>query len=124
MKNLNVLENMKNYFVVLLMGLIFFSCSNSNNKPDVSAISIQLETYRFDQDLFLLDTNHFSVGMQQLQKKYPEFLPDFLNNVLGVSPNEPQMEAILKKYIHDFKPIYTLSNKRFKDFSKYSNELR
>ena len=124
MKNLNVLENMKNYFVVLLMGLIFFSCSNSNNKPDVSSISIQLETYRFDQDLFLLDTNHFSVGMQQLQKKYPEFLPDFLNNVLGVSPNEPQMEAILKKYIHDFKPIYTLSNKKFKDFSKYSNEVK
>ena len=124
MKNLNVLINMKNYFVVLIMGLIFFSCTNSKIKPDVSTISIQLETLRFDQDLFLLDTIHFSEAMQQLQTKYPEFLPDFLNNVLGISPSEPQMEAILKKYIHDFKPIYTLSNQQFADFNKYSNEVK
>jgi hypothetical protein len=115
---------MKNYFVVLIMGLIFFSCTNSKIKPDVSTISIQLETLRFDQDLFLLDTIHFSEAMQQLQTKYPEFLPDFLNNVLGISPSEPQMEAILKKYIHDFKPIYTLSNQQFADFNKYSNEVK
>jgi hypothetical protein len=124
MKNLNVLENMKKYFVVLLMGLVFFSCNSSNSKPDVSSISIQLETLRFDQDLFMLDTNQFSVGMQHLQLKYPEFLPDFLNNVLGVSPNEPQFETIVKKYIHDFKPIYSLSNQKFKDFSKYSNQVK
>jgi len=115
---------MKNYFVVLIMGLIFFSCTNSKIKPDVSTISIQLETLRFDQDLFLLDTIHFSEAMQQLQTKYPEFLPDFLNNVLGISPSEPQMEAILKKYIHDSKPIYTLSNQQFADFNKYSNEVK
>jgi len=124
MKNLNVLKNMKNYFLGLLIMSTIFSCSDGKNKPDVSKISVQMQTYRFDQDLFLMDTSHFIVAMQQLQQKYPVFLPDFLNNILGVSMNEPQIEAIIKKFIHDFNPIYRLVSKQFKDFDPYSSGVK
>lgn len=68
----------------LSIPLLSIICScNSGNKtiPDISNIHVSLETYRFDKDLFDIDTNNVAEGLKKLQVKYPDFLNYYLDTV-------------------------------------------
>ena len=41
---------------IIIAGL--FSCNGKNEIPDVSSVKIQLNTRRFEQQFFALDTNN------------------------------------------------------------------
>src|SRR5918993_901422 len=58
-------------FAVLV---IFLSCSNKKDAPDVSHIKIDVAVQRFDRDFFALDTAQLKSSLQQIGKKYPDFL--------------------------------------------------
>ncbi len=69
--------------------LLFSGCGNHNeNIPDVSGIKINLQTYRFDKDLFAIDTNHIGEGLQKLSAKYPDFLNYFLDTIMAYGIRE------------------------------------
>ena len=71
---------------ITLFALLFLaSCGNKPSAPDVSAINIQIETKRFDQDMFSIDTLRLDEEMNALQQKYPQLLGIFLQNILGIS---------------------------------------
>jgi hypothetical protein len=60
------------------------SCNNTSEKaPDVSAQKITLNTYRFDKDLYAIDTNHVSDGLKVLAEQYPDFLNFYLDTIIG-----------------------------------------
>ena len=63
------------------LSVFFCSCGNSNNIPDVSKINVSLQTYRFDKDLYAIDTNHIADGLKRLQIKYPDFLNYYLDTL-------------------------------------------
>ncbi len=114
---------MRSIPVIIVLSLFIFSCKQARHAPDVSGIKVELKTQRFDQDLFALDTNNLATSVQALQQKYPQFLGDFMNNILGVSPADPNTLLILKKFIADFKPLKQEADKAFSDFSGYSKEV-
>lgn len=114
---------MRSIIAVLLITLLFAACKSANDRPDVSGIKVNLVTQRFEQDLFAVDTNNMGPSMQALAKKYPGFLNDFLANILGIQPGEPQAGAILKKFITDFRPVKDAADKQYKDFSAHSREV-
>lgn len=95
----------------------------------MSAIKINVETQRFEQDFFALDTNKIAESMQTILKKYPGFLPDFTFNILGLDldsllvPNNPQDQAI-RMFIHDYMPIKDSAELMYKDFSKETDAIR
>lgn len=62
------------------------SCINKDIKPNVSNIAIDLTFKRFDTEFFAIDTNNIKNGLIQLQSRYPDFLPLFISNVLGLGP--------------------------------------
>lgn len=62
---------------------ILQSCEQEEKTPDVSAINVQLETSRFDKDLYALDTNNLAEGLATLHQKYPEFLDFYLDTLMG-----------------------------------------
>ena len=66
--------------------LLLTSCS-STNQPDTSAIKIDLHTYRFDLDLYKIDTNNVAKGLQQLHAKYPDFLNYYLDTLMAYRIN-------------------------------------
>ena len=66
---------------IALIALLFSNCGPSENIPDVSKINVALKTYRFDKDLYSIDTNHIAEGLKQLQVKYPDFLNYYLDTV-------------------------------------------
>lgn len=109
--------------VIIILALTILSCNNSRQAPDVSGIRINLQTQRFDQDLFGIDTNNLAPAVQALRAKYPEFLGDFMNNILGVSPSDPNALLILKKFITDFRPLKEAVDRKYPDFSGYSRDV-
>lgn len=70
-------------FFVLAVFLIIVGCGNRENGPNVSGIKMNLQTFRFDKDLFALDTNHVGEGLKKMYAKYPDFLNYYLDTLMS-----------------------------------------
>lgn len=120
---------MNKILIPLCTIIIFFSCKTNKNIPDVSSVKVTLETKRFDQDFFSMDTTNIVASMNQLIKKYPRFTPDFIENILGLDmdslliPLNKQGDAV-RLFIKDYMPIKDSSDKIFKNFAKENDELK
>ncbi len=120
---------MEKNFSIVLLGLLLLSCNNKSSAPDVSDIKINVNVLRFEQDFFAIDTNDIAVQTQHLNKKYPGFLKDFFNNILGLNANailsgDTQQLRGVKTFIRDYKSIKDSADKVFKDFSKQEKEIK
>ncbi len=115
--------------ILVFSTIILFSCKSNKNIPDVSNIKVNLESKRFEQDFFAIDTNNVAASLQQILKKYPRFTPDFVENILGLDmdslliPLNAQDNAV-RLFIRDYMPIKDSSDKIFKDFSKENEEIK
>ena len=67
----------------LLLSVLFVhaGCNSGEKAPDVSGIQVSLQTFRFDKDLYAIDTNHIGDGLQKLLAKYPDFLNYYLDTI-------------------------------------------
>lgn len=119
---------MKRLFFSIFTAVIFLSCSDNKDIPDVSSIKINIETKRFEQDFFTVDTARIAESLETLLKKYPDFLPDFIGNILGLDldslliPGNPQGEAI-RSFLHDYRPIKDSADLMYKNFSKETDAI-
>ena len=82
-------------------------CGGKKSVPDVSDIKVNLQLQRFEQDFFSIDTNHISQSLPVLQKKYPIFLGDFVQNILGLSLTDPGMrsDSAIRMFLHDYQIV-------------------
>ncbi|MCW3118361.1 MAG: hypothetical protein JWM28_2443 [Chitinophagaceae bacterium] len=97
------------FLLVIWITIIFVSCKAKKGVPDVSGIKVDLPVQRFDKDFFAIDSNAMTTVLPLLQNKYPEFLPIFINNILGLGPLRPDNAAAYegaKHFLHLTKPIY------------------
>lgn len=107
----------------------FFACNRRSKAPDVSAINVDLETKRFEQDFFAMDTTNIGVSIQKIMQKYPGFSGDFIYNILGLDLDSllngaQEEQAAIKQFINDYMPIKDTAELIYKDFSKYSDEIK
>jgi hypothetical protein len=81
---------------------LFLACANDKDKniPDVSAIDAPLKINRFDLDLFAIDTNNVVVGIENLEKKYPEFADFYFKYVLQLK--KPGDNGAYREYVNGF----------------------
>lgn len=116
-------------FIFVFSTIILFSCKSNKNIPDVSGIKVNLESRRFEQDFFAMDTNNIASSIQNILKKYPLFTPDFIENILGLDldslliPLNAQDNAV-RLFIKDYLPIKDSCDKIFKNFSKENDEIK
>jgi hypothetical protein len=119
---------MKKIFFIFCV-LFIFSCKNHKNIPDVSSVKINLDTKRFEQDFFAMDTLNVAGSMKTIRDKYPDFLPDFIYNILGLDldslliPGHPQAAAI-RMFIHDYMPMKDSADLQYKNFSNQSQAIK
>ena len=120
---------MNKILIPLCTIIIFSSCKNNKNIPDVSSVKVNLETKRFEQDFFAIDTNNIATSLLKILKKYPRFTPDFIGNILGLDmdslliPLNAQDNAV-RLFIKDYMPIKDSSDMIFKNFSKQNDEIK
>jgi hypothetical protein len=102
---------MKNVIVFSFLILIT-ACNSRDSGPDVSHIKVNLEIKRFDEAFFKLDTNNLQQSLAQLQTQYPQFLPLFVSNVVGLGPMVDSNQLInpgIKKFLQLNKTVYDTS---------------
>ncbi|MEO5562352.1 MAG: hypothetical protein ABIR18_02930, partial [Chitinophagaceae bacterium] len=110
---------MKRIGLFLLIAAVFATCTNKKDAPDVSAIKIDLATKRFDVAFFSIDTMDIAKSVTLVQQQYPDFLPLFLQNIVGVSDAEG-----IKSYYRLYKPVFDSSQKIYKDFNAVEKQLQ
>lgn len=122
---MNMIYMFKRLPVLLCFVFMFFSC-NDNNIPDVSGIKIELTVQRFERDFFSADTNNILNKLQQLKGKYPVFINDFTQQILGFDNTTPpdSLAKYVSLFIRDYQFVKDSSDKVFTDFEPYSNEIK
>ena len=105
MKKINVL-------ILLLAGLsLLSSCSKNNRfKIDTDENRVTVKIHRFDKDLLTLDTTNLKAGVKKLYSKYPDFLPEFVYNVLDTTAADTNAVS------HEFQKF--LTDKTFTQVNK------
>jgi hypothetical protein len=120
---------MKKILISLYCVIFCFSCRSNKNIPDVSDIKVNLETKRYEQDFFSIDTMNIASSINSLLKKYPKVTPDFVENILGLNmdslliPGNAQGSAV-RLFIHDYRLVKDSSDLMYKDFSKETDEIK
>ena len=96
----------------LLFGFIImislFSCITQNKTPDVSSIKVELNTQRFEQQFFALDTGNIMPQLNQLIAAYPSFGENFMGTILGINPqwSADTTATYIKQFIAYSRNIY------------------
>ena len=109
---------MKKSGLLLLLVIAVASCNNRKDIPDVSDIKVILAVNRFDQAFFEMDTTGIDKSINELNRKYPEFLAPFLQTIVGVNDH-----AGIKSFFRLYKPIFDSSQKIYKNFDPVKNDL-
>lgn len=114
------------FFLIALCTVLIAGCNQSNNKPDVSDINADIRLLRFDRDFFSMDTTHLPGSIEQLNRKYPRFLPlyaEFLSPInLMVRAGRSFDESVLV-YHRSIKPLYDATQQKFKNLDKVEKDL-
>jgi hypothetical protein len=116
---------MKNVIVFSVLFLLT-ACNGGDSGPDVSHIKVNLELKRFDEAFFKLDTNNLQQSLAQLQNQYPQFLPLFVSNVLGLGPlNDTNQLAFIgsKQFLKLNKPVYDTSLIVHGNMNRFKEEM-
>ncbi len=107
------------------VAIFLFSCKNKKHIPDVSNIKVDLKIERFEKDFYSLDTNNLVHSLDELNKKYQSFLPDYLYTVLGLTPPQDSIVSQIKLFLRDknYKSIYDDATKKFASLDNVKDEL-
>src|SRR3954466_13813059 len=112
------------YFGLIMMMIV--SCTG-RKIPDVSAIKVDLQLQRFDQDFFAIDTNHIDQSLQQLHNKYPGFLRDFIFNILALPPHPDSSKAVEQQvlsFVRSYKPLKDSADKIFENPTDLEKQVK
>lgn len=114
------------FFISLMFCVVFYSCNNHSNAPDVSHININLKTYRFEKDLFTLDSNNIAKQLDPLIASYPTFGENFLNTILSIDPRWglDTTAGYVRGFLNAYRTIYDTAASIYDDFSPYENEIK
>jgi hypothetical protein len=104
--------------------VIFSSCSNAGDAPDVSGVKVNMQTARFEKDFFAMDTNKLDNSLLLLRQRYPNFTPLFIGGVLGL----PDSVDLVKKEVSRFMAVnrfmYDSVEEKFSDLSSTESAFK
>lgn len=116
---------MKKLLIFTFIISFLISCKN-NNIPDVSNIKVDLKVQRFEKDFFAIDTNNILNELQRLRIKYPAFIIDYTNQVLGFDYKTPpdSLTKYIRLFIRDYRFVKDSADKLFADFDPQVKEIK
>ncbi len=114
-----------NKLIVLALAIVFVSSCGNKNAPDVSNIKVSIAISRFDKDFYKVDTLHLDEGMTALQKKYPWFFNDFIQNIViaGNPDTSMQVPAVVRQYIRNARPLFDSAERKIPSVDNLEKEL-
>lgn len=92
------------YFLsIMSILLLVSSCGKSNRfEIDTTKNRYEVNIQRFDKDLIQLDTNDIKTSVDSLYRRYPLFMPQFIENVLETpSSDTAEVRRLFSQFITD-----------------------
>ena len=117
---------MKKATLFFLITAVLFACNNNKDVPDVSDIKVDVQVERFDQHFFSIDTTAIIPGLQRLNQLYPDFYPDFMQEILGVDGNPADLntQLVIKQFISGYTSIFDSLKPKFSNTGWLSKGLK
>ena len=107
--------------IAIAATILFFSCSNETNKPDVSDIKVNFKIERFEQSFFKIDTSNIPAGIHQVNQQFPYFFPFYVQQILRVPPAEAT--SVIKQILIGYAPINDSIQKKYSNLNWLKDEL-
>ena len=110
----------------LLIVFASWGCNNKGNDPDVSGIKVDIRLERFERSFFAIDTNHIAQGLIKTHGELPDFYPDFMQNILGVSgnPADTTTLSVTRNILRSYGSFAADLEKKFNNTSSLEKELK
>jgi hypothetical protein len=108
---------------LVFLSLMLFACKHSNDKPDVSGIAVKFSITRFERDFFKIDTNNLSQGLAVVNKKYPDFFPFYIQEILKVRDFGPSSYPVIRSILSSYHGINDSIQNKYKDLDWLKEEL-
>src|SRR5690606_30946169 len=64
------------------------NCNKNKKKPNLSGIEANVPLHRFEKDFFAIHPDSLPEALYELQDKYGDFVPFYLNEILGLGDLE------------------------------------
>jgi len=109
---------MKKTSLFFFVAILLAACESKKDIPNVSDIKVNLAVERFDEDFFSIDTTGIEKELSNLTIKYPDLLPVFLQNIVGVTD-----ENGVKAFYRLYKPVFDSTQKIYKNFESVKAEI-
>jgi hypothetical protein len=114
----------------LLLPLLFClaGCGRDGDRPDLTGIRVpEIHIERFDTAFFQLDSNHIKGGLYRLEREYPDFTGDFVENILGAGPlSDTSMLAFeaARQFLVSYLPIRDSLRNKYQRLEWLEKELQ
>ena len=110
-----------------ILSIFVSSCGGAErNYYDSKIVEKPISIHRFDLDLIHLDTTNIEESLDELYKKYPDFMPVFLENILGIPAYDTAyIAANLPLFLNDtlFSKVNREVVNTFSDINQIEYEL-
>lgn len=113
---------MKHLLFALCIISLLSGCKQKKQIPDVSGVTVNLQTIRFEKAFFAVDTLHIDQSLQALHSRYPGFTQDFLFNIIGTSPDSAERDV--PSFIASYNDMFRASETLFKDFGNTEQQVK
>ncbi|MCW3081163.1 hypothetical protein [Segetibacter sp.] len=118
---------MKRFYWSVAISILLISSCTGKKIPDVSDVKVELQMQRFDNDFFAVDTSQIDRSLQQLHNKYPDFLRDFIFNILALPPQPDSSKAVAQQlisFISSYKPLKDSADKMYANPSDLTEQVK
>ena len=102
-----------------------YSC-HEGKIPDVSGIKVELKLQRFENDFFSIDTARILPEIERLRGAYPNFINDFMNQILGFTKTSSPdtVTRYVQLFIKDYRFVKDSAEKKFGAFKEPLKEIK
>ena len=117
---------MKKIGFILFLSAVLIACNNKGDAPNVSNIRVDIKLDRFEVVFFHIDSNNIARGLLTLHSQFPDFYPDFMQNILGVSgnSNDTTTLSVTRKFLTSYFSLAAELEKKFNHTSDVENEIK
>jgi hypothetical protein len=117
---------MKSSWLPLLIIVFLFACDNEGTAPNVSNIKVDVRLERFEKSFFHIDSNNIAPGLLKVRSEFPDFYPDFMQNILGVSgsDNDTTTLSVTRKFLSSYSSLSAELEKKFTSTMDLEKEIK
>jgi hypothetical protein len=122
----SVIMSMNSSLALILFICFLAACNNKSGNPDVSHIKVDVALERFEQSFFSIDSNNIAPGLLKTREAFPNFYPDFMQNILGVSgsDNDSMTLNVTRQFLSSYHSFAAELAKKFRNLGNVEKDIR